>query len=1041
MTQADTRVDETGGSARSLRPPSVLVVLVSKDGASWLRQCLVALSRQTHSRLGVMAVDNGSKDGSADLLESALGADRVIRLGHNVGFPAAVGHALRSESAREADYLLLLHDDTVLAPEAIARMVRAAERIDGVGVVGPKVLDWEDPELLRGIGMSSDRFGYPYSPLEEGEIDQGQYDRVREVLFVSSCAMLVLKEAWDRIGPPDERFDSHHEDLDFCWRARLAGFRVLMTPEAEARHREATLRGERDLHAHRGPQIRYGRERAALASLLKNYGLLSLVWVLPLYAVQAVARMAVMAATRRFGDAYQVVAAWGWNLANLPGTITRRVRAQAVRTVPDREVRRYMAPAGDRLRRWASTARQTLLPGEEETALDDEAEPAPRVRLGLQLGRLAVEHPVAAAWVLAAILAVVAYRNLLTASPLVGGSLLGFPSSPSGLLREMASGLRHSGLGGSQAASPALGILGLASVVTFASPLLLQKVLLLVLPAVAGASCYRAVRSATGMVAPGVVAGGCYALSAATLWAVSEGRIPVLVFLAGLPWLAPKLIEAFSPGLETGPLRWAVGTGLGLAVLVSFYPGAWLAALLAFVWAALLGPKRRRVRGLSLSAGAFALAALLALPITLGAVASHGGLLGDLVGQRSFGAVARLSPGPGPGGWVVAAFLPAAALMGMLFVPRHSGRTATWAVLSAISALYLAWLAGAGYLPTVLSNPVAYIGVAAFGFSVLVGLGLASLISGVGRVAFGHRQLSAAAMAAVLGVGLFAQAAQAGNGSWAVGGPDRLPLAYPLVGQAGGSYRVLWLGAWPGGDLPPPAGAPEGRVAAGAASVSFAVGPPAGGSVLDVGRPSDGPGYDYLRRALTDILAGQTRHGGALLAPLGVRFLVAAPNDLPAAALHQLAAQLDLDRLPAGGLILFRDPTGAPLAGVVPGSGWLRAAGSDEFGSLAALPPPAEVEPLMTEGGALHGAAGSSRALVYLSQQFDGRWRLEPAAGGRPLGPERAFGWAVGFPIQASHPPFVVRFRGQVSRDVLLAFLAVLWAAALWITRRPSTVG
>ncbi len=169
--------------------------------------------------------------------------------------------------------------------------------------------------------------------------------------------------------------------------------------------------------------------------------------------------------------------------------------------------------------------------------------------------------------------------------------------------------------------------------------------------------------------------------------------------------------------------------------------------------------------------------------------------------------------------------------------------------------------------------------------------------------------------------------------------------------------------------------------------------------------------------------------------------MVAAPDDLPAAALHQLAAQLDLDRLPAGGLVLFRDPTWGPLAGVVPGSGWLRAAGSDGFSSIAALPTPADVQPLVTEDGALHGPPGSSRALVYLSQQFDGRWRLEPAAGGRPLGPERAFGWAVGFPLQASHPSFVVRFRGQVSRDVLLAFLAVLWAAALWITRRPSTVG
>src|SRR2546425_410658 len=96
--------------------------------------------------------------------------------------------------------------------------------------------------------------------------DQGRYDRVGEVMFVSSCAMLVSRGAWTRIGFPDERFESHHEDLDFCWRARVAGFRVLMTPAAEARHREASLSGERPSEGDHGLGARYERERAALAS-------------------------------------------------------------------------------------------------------------------------------------------------------------------------------------------------------------------------------------------------------------------------------------------------------------------------------------------------------------------------------------------------------------------------------------------------------------------------------------------------------------------------------------------------------------------------------------------------------------------------------------------------------------------------------------------------------------------------------------------------------------------------------------------------------
>src|SRR5262249_61934591 len=117
--------------------------------------------------------------------------------------------------------------------------------VGGVGIAGPKILDAVDRRVLRQIGMSTDRFGYPYSPLEAGEIDQGQYDRIREVRFVSSCAMLVAKQAWTKIGPPDERFTHTLEDLDFCWRAQLPGFHVLMSPPAVPFHRPASVTGER----------------------------------------------------------------------------------------------------------------------------------------------------------------------------------------------------------------------------------------------------------------------------------------------------------------------------------------------------------------------------------------------------------------------------------------------------------------------------------------------------------------------------------------------------------------------------------------------------------------------------------------------------------------------------------------------------------------------------------------------------------------------------------------------------------------------------
>jgi GT2 family glycosyltransferase len=1032
MATLEARAEATPAPSEPAEP-SVLAVLVVRDGDAWLRQCLMGLANQTHPRIGVLAIDNGSTDGSADLLEAALGPDRVVRGRDNIGFGGAVALAMASDAAQRADYVLLLHDDTALDPSAVASLVEAAERVEGVGVVGPKVLDWDQPRVLREVGLSTDRFGYPYSPLEEDEIDQGQYDRIREVLYVSSCAMLISRRAWNRIGPPDERLSPAPDDLDFCWRARLAGFRVLMTPKAVARHRGATSRGERTGGA--GPRrARYDIERVALASILKNYGLLSLVWILPLYFLQGLGRLGVLAATRRFQDAYQVLAAWAWNAVHFPGTLRRRVRAQAVRSVPDRSVRRSMAPAWIRLRRWAHTAAQSLLPG---SLGEEDEELAPRAVRALRVARA---HPVATAWGLAVLVAAVAYRDLLGVSPLTGGGLGSFPDSPVGFFRELLSGLRHTGLGGSHAASPALGVLGVGSVITLGSPALLEKVLLLGLPAVAAGACYRAVREVTHDTLPASVAAACYALSSLVLWGVSEGRIPALAFLAGLPWLVGKLAQPFDRGFRIQPARWLAGAGIGLAVLGSFFPGAVLAAGLVIAATALLpSTSAQRLRGILLTLCAVLVAAVLALPLTLELIRGGAGGLMDHGGQPSFAALARLSLGVGPGSWPTGFFLPVAAALSLVFLSQGVTRLALRSALAGALSLYMAWLAAAGYLPEALSNPVAYLGVAAFAMALLVGLGLADLLRGVGEATFGHRQLAAAAMAVVLGVGLGGQALQAAAGTWSVGGPNRAEPAYAIVGEAG-AYRVLWIGDRQGDTFPAPGGLPDGVVAAGSASVRFAIRDPSGASVLDTGRPSSGDGYSALKTALSQVLAGETHHGGALLAPFGIRFVVARSGDLPVAAFHRMAGQVDLNQVPTRGLTIFRNEKAAPVAGLTENSDWRRAAGSADPLALEMLSAP-RAEPLTaTTDQSFELPVSSRSSLVLLGQQFDPRWKLR-SPGGEPIAPLRAFGWAVGFRAESLPAGSGVTFGGQRSRTEEMVLLAALWAAALWLTRRPLKHG
>jgi GT2 family glycosyltransferase len=1010
--------------------PSVLVVLVVRDGAAWLARSLASLARQTHPRLGVVAVDNGSTDGSAATLVSALTEERVIRLDRDEGFPASVARALSTPVAGKADYVLLLHDDTALAPDTVARLVEAAGSTPSAGVIGPKILDWEEPRVLREVGLTTDRFGYPYSHLEEGEIDQGQHDTPREVMFVTSAAMLVSREAWKRVGPPDSRLAPAQADLDFCWRARIAGFRVLVYPQAVALHRGAGTRGERSgSHPERS---RYLAERAALAAVLKNYGFVSLLWVLPLYALQGLVRLVLFVVTRRFASAGQVIAAWGWNAGNFLGTMRRRARAQAVRTVRDREVMRFMAPAGSRLRRWFLQA-AGLLAG-RVGHLEPEGE-TPAVPLRRRFASVALAHPVALALAAAAVLLVVSFRGVLFASPLEGGVLPVFPPRPGQLLSAFAAGWRTTALGGPGGPSPALVPLSLLGFAALGDPGLLVRLLIAAVPLLAGASCYRAVVRRTEESAPAVAAAAAYALSALPLWAASDGRLAEGAFLVAAPWLLVRLGEVFEPAPPARPVVWVAGTGMALAATLSFFPATWVAVALILAISVVLPGRWRAVpRGLALAVMGMGAAAALVFPFVFELVRAGGGAALGAAGRVDVGAVLRLSPGGAPGGWYSALFLPVASVLA--FPVAEDRRWAWRAMLAVAAALPLAWLAAAGRLPEALSSPVAYLGVAAAGMSLVIGLGLRSLLLGVSREAFGYRQVAVGALTTVLGMGLLLQSVDAMRGVWSVG-ENRIPPAWAVVGRAKGDpFRVLWLGHPGTTPFSPPGGSPDGVVAAGGASVRYAVTARAGNTVLELGLPAHGPAYAALEEALRSVLGGRVHHAGALLSPFAIRFVVAGAGDLPPEAALRLSDQVDLDLIQtAGGLSIYQTAAPLPVAAAVGPDAAAAARGS---GVRAATDMEmAERTPLQPLDGTWQGSVPIEGAgAVLFSTPFDRRWRLSvEGQGGQVAQAFRWFGWAQGFTATFPADRVRVDYADGWLRWVEIAVLGVLWAGALWVTR------
>ncbi|MEX0832708.1 MAG: glycosyltransferase [Actinomycetota bacterium] len=1001
---------------------------MAKDGEPWLPACLSGLYEQTYSPLGIVAVDNGSTDRTREVLVKAVGEKRVLSLPAGSGLPAAVQAAVEREAAKAADYILVLHDDTALAPDAIQRMIEAAEGLEGVGIVGPKILDWDEPRLLREVGLSSDRFGHLYSPLEPREIDHGQYDRVREVLFVSSSAMLISKPAWQRAGLPDERLGSHHEDLDYCWRVRLAGFRVLMTPLGVARHRGAATRGERGDDDSLSKE-RYFAERAGLAAVLKNYGLLSLLWLLPAYAIQGLGKLITFLIARRFDDAYQLVSAWWWNVVHLPSTLKRRARAQSVRSVRDRDIHKYMAPEGFRLRRLVDVAGR-IVPGDIE--IPDEEEAGPIVPFRERAASAAQSHPVAAAWLSALVVGFVGYRHWFGPEVLSGGVLPVFPVGPGGFFKELASGFRTTLLGGSEAASPALGLLGGLSFILFKSTTLAQKVLLIGIVPLAGASMYRAMIEETKQRVPSIFAAACYALSPVALWSLSEGRIGLLVVIALMPRIAQRVSAAFGPNGPRRQLRFVVGTGAFLAVGIAFYPGTVL-ALAVLVGAAIFSRGMKRARGLGLSIGFTIAGLLLSFPLVFDIAMGFGRGLGSEIGRPDSWSLFRLSLGPGKGDWPIAWFLPAAALIGFAVARTEHRKTADRFLLSALAGSALAWASAAGYLPGPLANAPAYVVVAAVSYAGLVGIGLAGLF-GKERQRFGFREVVVALMVALVAGGLGLQGVSAAAGGWEVR-PDGLPAAWPVVESgATGDFRVLWIGSTPGLPFPAPGGDPTGKVEAGPATLRYAVTDRTGVSALDMGRAAEGNGFDALERVLQDVLSGASRHGGALLAPFSVRFVVAGEGDLATEVIERLDAQLDLDIVPAGGLVIYRNSRALPAAAVIENEDFAKATRGDDSAVLASLPDvrPAPINPV--PGGWDGKSEGTG--VVWIGDQFAPGWRLE--AGEDVVPAHEAFGWATGFSLQGGGGSFTVRYADQWIRTVQMIVLGLLWLATVWITRKPG---
>ncbi|MTA40187.1 MAG: glycosyltransferase, partial [Actinobacteria bacterium] len=215
--------------------PPVVAVMVIHESGDWLIESLRALVSQDYEGLQILLLITGTSEGQAartilDIIETEAPQAVVRFLGGNPGYGPSCNAVLDLVQG-ESGLFCFLHDDVAMFPDAISQLVVELHR-SNAGVVGPKLVYWDDASMIQSVGSASDRFGVTVPYADTGERDQEQHDAVQDVFVVSSACMVVRADLFRTVGGFDTSVGTAGNDLDFCWRVHTSGARVVIVPAA-----------------------------------------------------------------------------------------------------------------------------------------------------------------------------------------------------------------------------------------------------------------------------------------------------------------------------------------------------------------------------------------------------------------------------------------------------------------------------------------------------------------------------------------------------------------------------------------------------------------------------------------------------------------------------------------------------------------------------------------------------------------------------------------------------------------------------------------
>jgi GT2 family glycosyltransferase len=294
-------------------------IVVAYNNGDALERCVAALREDG---VDVVVVNNGDP--------IAVDGVTLVEPGRNLGFGGGCNLGAASTTA---DVLVFVNPDTVVRPGAVGALARVLDD-PAIGVVQARLRLLDEPELLNSSGnvLHVSGLAWPGGYREPAD----ELDALRDIPYASGAALAIRAVCFRELGGFTEELFLYQEDLELCWRARLHGLRIVVTPDADVLHDYVLDRP--------GRRKEYFLERNRLVFVATAYSARLLLLLLP---VLAAAELGLLLLAVREGWWRQKAAGWGWLLQHGPWLAARRRSTQALRRVPDREIARFLTPTLD----------------------------------------------------------------------------------------------------------------------------------------------------------------------------------------------------------------------------------------------------------------------------------------------------------------------------------------------------------------------------------------------------------------------------------------------------------------------------------------------------------------------------------------------------------------------------------------------------------------------------------------------------------------------------------------------------------------------